>query len=39
MKVNIVELTDVKDIYSYMSSEIGIERGHKNLRTANKEQL
>jgi len=33
-----IELTDVKDIYSYMSSEIGIERGHKNLRTANKEQ-
>lgn len=33
-----VELTDVKDIYSYMSSEIGIERGHKNLKTANKEQ-
>ena len=32
-----VELTEVKDIYSYMSSEIGIERGHKNLKTANRE--
>ena len=33
-----IELSDVKDIYSYMSSEIGIERGHKNLKTANKEK-
>jgi hypothetical protein len=32
-----IELTEVKDIYSYMSSEIGIERGHKSLRTANLE--
>ena len=32
-----VELSDVKNIYSYMSSEIGIERGHKNLKTANRE--
>tara|TARA_R110002020_G_scaffold200213_2_gene402312 strand:+ start:2977 stop:4482 length:1506 start_codon:yes stop_codon:yes gene_type:complete len=30
-----VELADVKDIYSYMSTETGIQRGHKNLRTAN----
>jgi DNA helicase-2/ATP-dependent DNA helicase PcrA len=33
-----IELSDVKDIYSYMSSEIGIMRGHKNLKTANKEK-
>ena len=31
------DLSEVKDIYSYMSSEIGIERGHKNLKTANRE--
>ena len=33
-----IPLPDVKDIYSYMSSQIGIERGHKNLKMANKEQ-
>ena len=33
-----VALPDVKDIYSYMSSQIGIERGHKNLKMADKEQ-
>ena len=32
-----IELSEVKDIYSYMSSEIGIQRGHKNLKTANRE--
>ena len=34
----IVPLADIRDIYSYMSSQIGIERGHKNLKMANKEQ-
>ena len=33
-----IELSDVKNIYSYISSQIGIERGHKHLRTANKEK-
>jgi len=33
-----VALPDIKDIYSYMSSQIGIERGHKNLKMADKEQ-
>ena len=32
-----IELPEVKTIYSYMSSEIGIERGHKGLKTADKE--
>jgi superfamily I DNA/RNA helicase len=34
----IVPLVDIKNIYSYMSSQIGIERGHKNLRMADKEE-
>ena len=34
----IVPLVDIKDIYSYMSSQIGIERGHKTLKMADKEQ-
>jgi len=34
----IVPLVDIKSIYSYMSSQIGIERGHKNLRMADKEE-
>ena len=34
----IVPLADIRDIYSYMSSQIGIERGHKNLKMADKEQ-
>ena len=29
---------DVKSIYSYMSSQIGIERGHKGLKTADKDE-
>ena len=29
---------DVKAIYSYMSSQIGVERGHKNLRMADQEE-
>jgi len=33
-----ISLKDIKDIYSYMSSQIGIERGYKTLRTANKER-
>ena len=34
----LVPLVDIKNIYSYMSSQIGIERGHKNLRMADKEE-
>jgi|TARA_R100001440_G_scaffold49164_1_gene68974 DNA helicase-2/ATP-dependent DNA helicase PcrA len=34
----VIPLADIKDIYSYMSSQIGIERGHKNLKMADKEQ-
>jgi superfamily I DNA/RNA helicase len=34
----IVPLVDIKNIYSYMSSQIGIERGHKNLKMADKEE-
>ena len=34
----IIPLVDIKNIYSYMSSQIGIERGHKNLRMADKEE-
>ena len=34
----IIPLVDIKSIYSYMSSQIGIERGHKNLRMADKEE-
>jgi len=30
--------TDIKSIYSYMSSQIGIERGHKGLKTAEKDE-
>ena len=33
-----IPLPDIKNIYSYMSSQIGIERGHKNLRMADKEE-
>ena len=29
---------EVKSIYSYMSSQIGIQRGHKSLKTANKDE-
>ena len=34
----IVPLVDIKSIYSYMSSQIGIERGYKNLKMADKEE-
>jgi len=34
----IIPLVDIKNIYSYMSSQIGVERGHKNLRMADKEE-
>ena len=33
-----VELPEVKSIYSYMSTEVGIERGFKHLKTAAKEK-
>ena len=33
-----IELPEVKSIYSYMTSEVGIERGFKHLKTAAKEK-
>ena len=33
-----IELPEVKSIYSYMSTEVGIERGFKHLKTADKEK-
>jgi len=33
-----IELPDVKDIYSYMSTQIGIEHGYKGLKTATQER-
>jgi len=33
-----IELPEVKSIYSYMSTEVGIERGFKHLKTAAKEK-
>jgi len=33
-----VELSDIKDIYSYMSTQIGIEHGYKGLKTATQER-
>ena len=33
-----IELNSVKNIYSYMSTKIGIEHGHKQLRTANEKK-
>jgi len=33
-----IELQDVKDIYSYMSTQIGIEHGYKQLKTATRER-
>jgi DNA helicase-2/ATP-dependent DNA helicase PcrA len=32
----LIDLSDIKSIYSYMSTEAGIERGHKGLKTADK---
>ena len=29
-----IELSAVKDMYAYMSTDIGVERGHKGLKTA-----
>ena len=31
-----IELPAVKDMYAYMSTDIGVERGHKGLKTAEK---
>ena len=33
-----IELSDVKDIYSYMSTKIGVEHGYKELKTATQER-
>ena len=33
-----IEFPEVKSIYSYMSTEVGIERGFKHLKTAGKEK-
>ena len=33
-----VELAEIKSIYSYMAAEVGIERGFKHLKTADKEK-
>jgi DNA helicase-2/ATP-dependent DNA helicase PcrA len=33
-----IELSDVKDIYSYMSTKIGVEHGYKELKTAMQER-
>ena len=33
-----IDLSEVKSIYSYMAAEVGIERGFKHLKTADKEK-